>query len=134
MPRQFVRFLIVGAGNALFGYAVFSTTVLAGLNPTPALIITYIIGVIFNFFTTGRFVFGGARASAFLRFVVAYVVIYLFNVVLFKLIAITGTGALVDQAICIPLVAAFSFVLFKFHVFREGAGIPGGHRSSKASE
>jgi putative flippase GtrA len=117
---QFARFLFVGAVNTLFGYAVFAGLVLAGMAPMPALVITYVVGVIFNFFTTRRFVFAApAAAGAFWRFVAAYLVIYAFNVALYQLVAATGASALVTQAVCLPVVAVFSFLLFKLHVFRE---------------
>lgn len=119
MNAQFGRFLVVGALNTAFGYAVFAGLVVAGMHPMPALVITYVVGVAFNFFTTGRYVFGAARREAFLRFVAAYVVIYVFNVALFNLFAWMGASALVAQAICIPIVAVFSFALFKSRVFVE---------------
>lgn len=114
---QFARFLVVGALNTAFGYAVFAGLVLAGMSPMPALVITYVVGVAFNFVTTGKYVFGGARREAFLRFVAAYVVIYLFNVALFSGFAWLGAPPLVAQALCVPIVAVFSFALFRSQVF-----------------
>jgi putative flippase GtrA len=116
---QFARFLVVGVLNAAFGYAVFAGLVLAGMHPMPALVIAYVVGIAFNFFTTGRYVFGAARREAFLRFVAAYVVIYLFNLALFNLFAWMGASPLVAQAICMPIVAVFSFALFRLRVFVE---------------
>lgn len=115
----FLRFLVVGALNTLFGYAVFVGLIVAGISSTPALVLTYVVGISFNFFTTRRYVFdrpGGAHAMA--RFVAAYVVIYFFNLGLFTLIRETGAGPLLVQAMCLPVVAVFSFLLFKLHVFR----------------
>jgi putative flippase GtrA len=59
-PMEFVRFLAVGLGNTVFGYAVFALLVLAGVAPMPALVLTYVAGIVFNFFTTRRFVFRAA--------------------------------------------------------------------------
>jgi putative flippase GtrA len=117
---QFVRFLFVGALNTLFGYAVFAGLVLAGLPPMPALVLTYVVGVLFNFYTTRRFVFAArGDAAALLRFIAAYVLIYFFNLVLYTLIE-RGVGKpLLAQALCVPVVAVFSFLLFKFQVFRD---------------
>lgn len=115
---QFVRFLVVGAINTAFGYAVFATSIATGASPLTALVLTYAIGVPFNYLTTGRFVFRRAGA-AFIRFVVAYVVIYAFNVVLYKVVAATGANPLLVQALCVPVVAVFSFLLFRFHVFKD---------------
>jgi putative flippase GtrA len=115
---QFVKFLFVGALNTLFGYSVFAGLVYAGIAPMPALLLTYVVGVLFNFVTTGRLVFNRSRASL-LRFILAYVVIYIFNVGLFKAVEAAGAGPLLSQAVCLPVVAVFSFLLFKFQVFRD---------------
>lgn len=114
---QFLRFLVVGALNTAFGYAVFAGLVLAGMHPMPALVLTYVVGIAFNFFTTRRYVFDNAGREAFLRFVAAYVVIYLFNVALFQGISWLGASPLVAQALCVPVVAVFSFALFRTRVF-----------------
>ena len=120
LPRQFVRFLAVGLLNTAFGYAVFASLVLLGLAPMPALVLTYVAGVPFNYVTTGRLVFARAHGS-FLRFVLAYVVIYFFNALCFKAVETLGAGPLLAQALCLPVVAVFSFLLFKFQVFRDPA-------------
>ena len=119
---QFVRFLIVGGLNTLFGYAVFAGLVLAGVRPGPALVVTYVVGVVFNFFTTRRFVFAArGGGAAFARFVAAYVVIYFFNAALYFLLERVVGSPLVAQALCVPVVAVFSFLLFRFQVFRDRA-------------
>lgn len=115
---QFVRFLFVGALNTLFGYSVFAGLILAGMPAMPALVLAYVVGVLFNFFTTRRLVFNRAERGSLLRFIVAYVVIYFVNLGLFKLAEAAGASALLAQALCLPPVAAFSFLLLKFQVFR----------------
>jgi putative flippase GtrA len=117
--EQFLRFLAVGLVNTLFGYGVFAGLVLAGMGPMPALVLTYVVGIAFNFFTTRRFVFQRASRSSLLRFIAAYGVIYVFNVALYRLVEATGAGPLLAQALCLPVVAVFSFLLFKLHVFKD---------------
>jgi hypothetical protein len=46
-------------------------------------------------------------------------VIYFFNLGLYKLFEMAGAVPLVAQALCLPVVAVFSFLLFKFQVFRD---------------
>lgn len=116
---QFAKFLVVGALNTLFGYGVFAGLVLAGTAPGPALILTYVVGVLFNFVTTRRLVFGSTERASLARFIAAYVVIYFFNLGIFKLAESAGAGPLLAQALCLPVVAVFSFLLFKFQVFRD---------------
>ena len=117
---QFLRFLVVGALNTLFGYAVFAGQVLAGVDPMPALVVTYVVGVLFNFYTTRRFVFAArGRFATLVKFVLAYVLIYFFNLGLYAVFERADLSPLVAQALCVPVVAVFSFLLFKFQVFRE---------------
>jgi putative flippase GtrA len=115
---QFLKFLVVGAVNTVFGYSVFALLVISGVTPMPALVLTYVVGVLFNFMTTRRYVFDRASKSSFPRFVAAYVVIWLFNAVLYELVAAVLASPLVAQALCVPVVAVFSFFLFKWQVFR----------------
>ncbi len=117
---QFLRFLFVGVLNAAIGYAIFAGLVLLGAAPTPALIATYVVGTLINFFTTGRLVFNESRLSSLARFILAYVVIYFFNLGLFKLVAEAFPNPLATQALCLPVVAVFSFLLFKLFVFGRG--------------
>ena len=116
---QFLRFVAVGLVNTAFGYGVFAAMVIAGTPPMPALVAAYVAGILFNFVTTRKFVFGRSESSSFLRFVAAYGVIYIFNAVLYEVFAATGAPPLVSQAICLPIVAVFSFILFKLHVFKD---------------
>jgi hypothetical protein len=46
-------------------------------------------------------------------------IIYLFNLGLYKLINLSGLAPLLTQALCLPVVAVFSFLLFKFQVFKD---------------
>jgi putative flippase GtrA len=122
MTVQFLKFLLIGGVNTVFGYAVFAGLILAGVPPVPALVATYVVGVCFNFWTTRKFVFGQKGFSALGRFVAAYVVIYFFNLAVFKGWEVAGAGPLWGQALSIPIVAVFSFLLFKLHVFKDGHG------------
>lgn len=118
LSLQFFRFLVVGTFNTLFGYSVFAALILIGTTPTLALILAYGVGVVFNFFTTQRFVFNRSHRASLFRFTIAYVVIYFFNLGLYKLVELAGTSPFITQALCLPVVAIFSFLLFKFQVFR----------------
>ena len=114
---QFAKFLGVGVINTAFGYGVFALLIFAGVRAIPSLVITYVVGVMFNFITTGGFVFDHFHRSALLRFIAAYVVVFLVNAGLYEILAGSGATPLVAQAICLPIMAVLSFFIFKFHVF-----------------
>jgi putative flippase GtrA len=58
LATSFVRFLAVGVLNTAFGYAFFALLVWAGLWYPAAAAASTIGGIVFNFNTTGRLVFG----------------------------------------------------------------------------
>lgn len=118
LSLQILKFLVVGAINTLFGYSIFTASILIGVTPTLALILSYVVGVVFNFFTTRRFVFNCSKPGSLFRFIIAYMIIYFFNLGLYRLFELTGTSPLFTQAFCLPIIAIFSFLLFKFQVFR----------------
>ena len=66
--RPFARFLVVGVVNTLFGYGVFCLALWATQQPTLAVVISTVLGVLFNFRSTGVVVFGsGYVLLAFLQ-------------------------------------------------------------------
>ncbi|MFN6273722.1 MAG: GtrA family protein [Microcystis sp.] len=56
--HKLVRFLLVGILNTLFGYFLYGSLILIGINYKLAALLATIIGVLFNFQTTRRLVFG----------------------------------------------------------------------------
>jgi putative flippase GtrA len=56
--HRFVRFLLVGVLNTIFGYFLYGTLILIGLDYKLAVLLATILGVLFNFQTTGRLVLG----------------------------------------------------------------------------
>jgi putative flippase GtrA len=116
--RQLVRFVLIGVLNTAFGFAIYAIATFGGLSPALALACSLVCGVVFNFFTTGRLVFGRRAASTFPKFVAAYIAVYVVNLVLLSWIISLGFDQLVAQAIALPPTVAFTFVLMKFAVFR----------------
>ena len=116
--NQQVRFILVGILNTAFGYAFFSSLFLLGISYPLALILTTIAGIIFNFNTTGHMVFSTRSRKHFVKFVTAYIGIYMVNISLLKCLLLLGAGVIVGQGLAIPCVVVFSFVLFKYWVFK----------------
>jgi putative flippase GtrA len=56
--HKFARFLLVGVLNTIFGYFLYGTLILIGLDYKYAVLLVTILGVLFNFQTTGRLVLG----------------------------------------------------------------------------
>jgi len=125
--HRFVRFLLVGVLNTIFGYSLFAVLILIGLNYKYAVLIGTILGVLFNFQTTGRLVFGSKNNKLIFRFVLVYVVTFLLNVEVLRIVDAIDIGIeqktkmLIAGAILLLPMAVISFILMKLFVFREGS-------------
>lgn len=122
MPRmlgwRLVRFLVVGLLNTIFGYALYLVGIFLGAAPGVALAVATIIGAVFNYFSTGSLVFANSGVRRLPLFLAAYLVIYLGNVAALHALISAGSSASLAQGILLPLVAASSFIIFKFLIFR----------------
>jgi putative flippase GtrA len=84
-----------------------------------------ILGVLFNFQTTGKLVFGSKNNKLIFRFVLVYVVTFLLNVEALRIVDAIDIGIeqktkmLIAGAILVLPMAVISFILMKLFVFRE---------------
>ena len=120
IPRRFVKFLFVGAINTLFGYSMYALFVTFGFNPSNALLISYILGVFWNFKTTGSIVFRNKDNKLIFKFFISYVFTYYVNSISLNfLIDNLHINKYLAEAIVIPPVAVLSFVIFKTFIFED---------------
>ncbi|MDP3372037.1 MAG: GtrA family protein [Candidatus Paracaedibacteraceae bacterium] len=78
----FIRYLLVGAVNTVFGYSVFALLIFIGWHYSIALLFATVAGVIFNFQTFGKLVFKQSEWRLLWKFVAVYGVLYAVNVLL----------------------------------------------------
>jgi putative flippase GtrA len=109
---RFVRFLAVGVLNTAFGYSVFAAFYLlsGGMHRT-AITVATMIGVAFNYFTTGRLVFANRGLSALIPFVAGYAVVLVLNILAVDLLMGAGLNALTAQLVCLPAVVLCSYLI-----------------------
>jgi putative flippase GtrA len=118
---RFARFLAVGLLNTAFGYGVFAAGVLAGLAPAWALLPATVLGIGFNFLTTGRLVFASRDTTRLPRFVLCYAAVYGFNALALEALADLGLSPLASQLVLLPPVVVATFAIMRLLVFREVA-------------
>ena len=118
VDRKFMKFLFVGALNTAFGYSVYALFVTLHASHNIALTIQYILGVLWNFKTTGVIVFKNHDNSRIVRFFMSYVVTYSINLVCLNILIHLGAGKYVSQAIMVLPMAVLSFIIFKTFVFK----------------
>ena len=119
LERRFVRFLIVGGVNTLLGYGVFALLVFLGMHYAAASLTSTVVGILFNFKTTGLFVFRSRRNSLVFRFFLVYCIVYFFNVGGLKLFALAGISSYIGGALLLLPAAVLSYVLNRSMVFRD---------------
>ncbi len=115
---RFLRFLATGCLNTGFGYAVYLLGLAVHLVPELALALATVVGALFNYVTTARFVFGHRAANRLPVFVMTYALVYAVNAVLIRVSVGAGAGPALAQALLTPLMAVLSYLLFRTFVFR----------------
>ena len=119
--HRLLRFLLVGGVNTLFGYTIFAAAYVLTGDHRLAVAASIVLGVLFNFVTTGRIVFGSRSGRALIPFILAYVFALVLNVVLLDLLLRIGLNAFVGQALCLPVVVVTAYLINARFVFRPAA-------------
>ena len=86
LSNRFVRFLLVGGLNTAFGYGIFAAMILLGVWYPVAAAVSTVLGILFNFKTTGTLVFrspDGSR-STLVRFLAVYGTNYVLGVAILR--------------------------------------------------
>jgi len=114
---QVLRFLLVGALNTLFGFAVFSLFLYLNFHYSLASFLGIVLGILFNFKTYGSLVFKCRDNSLILRFVLFYAVLYAVSVVCLWGFNSMGVNLYYANAIMLLPLSALSFYLNRNFVF-----------------
>jgi putative flippase GtrA len=104
--RRLFAFCVVGAINMLVGYALFAAFILIGLGTTFSLLCATVIGVLFNYITTGKLVFQSDRA-VFRLFITVYIAQFV-------------TNWLAAQLLVLPPLAVATYAAMRSWVFTAG--------------
>jgi putative flippase GtrA len=119
LNQPFIRFLLVGGINTLFGYGMFAFFLFLNLHYAIASLLSTIVGVLFNFKTTGRLVFQSNDNRLIVRFFAVYGMVYVLNVLLLKAFKWIGLDLYLSGAILILPLAIVSYLLNKRFVFKK---------------
>lgn len=115
---QFVKFLLVGFLNTLFGYSVFALLLFVGVHYAAALFFATFFGILFNFKTTGILVFRSRDNRLVFRFFAVYGVCYGINLGVLTLLKALPISLYHLQGILVLPMAFLSFTLNKRFVFK----------------
>lgn len=113
----FLRYLVAGGVNTLFGWLIYSSAILLGAQPWLALIIGTVTGIGFNFITLGGYVFRDLTLKRLPRFVLSYGLIYTVNLIGLSALRQWIGSPIWAQLILTPIMAIFSYILLSRLVF-----------------
>ena len=116
--NTFYRFILIGILNTIFGYGVYAALILTSVEYHVALTVSTILGVLFNFKTTGTIVFRNNKKRLIFRFVVMYGIIYVLNQIVLTLLVRANINELVSQAIVLPVMVVLAFSMNRRFVFK----------------
>lgn len=117
--RRFLLFLIVGGINTVVGYGIFAALILLGFLTPAAVVLGTIIGVLFNFASTGTIVFENRGRRLLPRFVGVYVLQMGINIAAVSALEHVGLHALAAGALMVPPLAIFTYLAMRRFVFKE---------------
>lgn len=114
---KFVKFLFVGALNTVFAYTVYSLFLFLGFHYAVAAVCSTVLGVLFNFKTTGTIVFKNSDNSLIFKFIGVYCITCSVNVVFLKILNHFGFNMYLAGAVLVLPIALLSYILMKKLVF-----------------
>lgn len=120
--KLFFLFVLTGVINTVFGYSIFAISIFVGVQSWLALMLSTVLGIVFNFKTIGTLVFNSKDNSKFFKFLLIYVLLYGVSLLLVELFMKLGLSAYVSGFVTLFPVAVLSFFLNKtlvFHVVNE---------------
>ncbi len=125
---RFLRFLVVGGMNTIFGYGVFFLVWYATAQAMVALAVAMGLGVLFNFVTSGRIVFDNRDPGRLWRFIAVYSGLFIVNAVALKLTIAAGMNAAAGPATLLLPMVILSYLgnrnIVFFHKGRDAGGTP----------
>ncbi len=111
-----MRFLAVGGLNTLVGYVIYAALILVGLPTAAAIVLATILGVLFNYVSTGGIVFRD-RTGRLPRFIAVYVVQMGLNIAGVTALERAGVNPLIGGFIVLPALVVFTFLAMRRFVF-----------------
>lgn len=130
IKSRFIRFILVGCLNTAFGVGVYCLCIFVGFPYFIATLVSNVLGVLWNFKTTGKLVFENGDNKLIFRFIACYLLVYLINTGVVKLLLIAGLNSYWAGILATPIVALCSYSLLKNFVFNENKNEKNKHRNS----
>lgn len=115
----FIKFLLVGGLNTLFGYSLFALFIYIGLHYALASVISTIISILFNFKTTGNLVFKNNDNRLLIKFFSVYCLTLVLSIIGLKFAKILNINLYIAGLILTGIMAIITFIFQKNYVFKK---------------
>lgn len=112
------RFILAGIVNTLFGWTIFSTLIILGMNVKVSLFSGMVFGILFNYMTIGGYAFKKFSKLIFFKFILSNIFIYFLNILMLSLVQKKIEEVILGQFLLLPLLATISFIIMKKVVFK----------------
>lgn len=116
--KQFFSFFIIGIINTIFGLSVFNILILLSFSISLSILISTIVGVLFNYQTMKRLVFN-QNGNSFLKFVSSYIFIYIIYNLFFILSTHFKFNIHISSVIIFTILPFFNYFILRKFVFNE---------------
>ena len=117
--KRFIIFLLVGGLNTIFGYGIFALCIYLKFHYSLASLISTVLGILFNFKTTGVIVFKNNNNSLIFRFFLAYGISFCIGLCLLFLLNQIGINNYIGGALLILPGAVIAYTLQRLLVFNK---------------
>lgn len=115
--RQFILFCLVGIINTAFGVGIYCFFIWIGACYQAASLLSTIIGILWNFKTTGAIVFRNKDNRRIFPFFLCYGIMYLANITVIKFFKVMGCNDYCAGALAAIWVAVATYLIQKKFVF-----------------
>jgi putative flippase GtrA len=120
--HRILRFVLVGGVNTCVGLALFYGALAVLPTTFSALVVSTLLAIIFNFFSTGSYVFRSRDPRRIGRFFAVYGVVFVYNAVGLALLERAGIDPRIGAILLLPGAVIISYVLNRTFVFGAQAG------------
>lgn len=115
--HRLLRFLVAGGVNTAVGYGLFLLALALMPTTMSALVVSTILAVLFNFVSTGTYVFGRADPRRLWRFVAVYGVVFAYNAAGLHWLERAGIAPAIGGLLLLPGAVLISYGLQRSFVF-----------------
>ncbi|MBA2656786.1 MAG: GtrA family protein [Tatlockia sp.] len=116
--QQLIRYLFVGMLNTFFSYGCYASFIYMGLSYPLALFYATVLGIFFNFKTTGKLVFKNTNNQLVFKFISVYLAMYFLNMSLVSLFKFWSFDLYTAGFLALFPCAILGFILNKNLVFK----------------